>query len=66
MQRSSDYSAKLHEQACRVIPGGVNSSLRNTLPPLVIKRADGAMLWDVDDNEYVGFSRCVWPCAPRP
>jgi glutamate-1-semialdehyde 2,1-aminomutase len=61
MQRRSDYSTKLHEQACRVIPGGVNSSLRHTLPPLVIKRADGATLRDADDNEYLDFHGAFGP-----
>ena len=60
-ERRSDYSSKLYEQACRVIPGGVNSAVRNLMPPLVIKRAEGAKLWDVDDNEYLDFHGAFGP-----
>ena len=61
MPRGSDYNSKLHQQACRVIPGGVNSSLRNTAPPVVIKRAEGATLWDVDGKEYLDFHGAFGP-----
>lgn len=60
-ERRSDYSSKLYEQACRVIPGGVNSAVRNLLPPLVIKRAEGATLWDADGNEYLDFHGAFGP-----
>lgn len=41
----------------RVIPGGVNSSIRAFKSvggrPYVVARADGARLWDVEGNEYL-------------
>lgn len=49
------YSEKLYEEACRVLPGGVNSALRNVVPHLVIQRAEGARLLDADGNEYLDF-----------
>jgi glutamate-1-semialdehyde 2,1-aminomutase len=60
-ERRSDYTSKLYAEACRVIPGGANSAVRNLTPPLVIKRAEGATLWDVDDNEYLDFHGAFGP-----
>ncbi len=54
-KRNSTYSEKLYEQACQVIPGGVTSSVRRTDFPFVVKRAEGAMLVDVDGNEYIDY-----------
>jgi glutamate-1-semialdehyde 2,1-aminomutase len=52
-------SAKLFEQAKRLIPGGVNSPVRAFLSvgcdPLFIARAAGAHLWDADGNEFVEY-----------
>ncbi|HKI43920.1 MAG TPA: glutamate-1-semialdehyde 2,1-aminomutase [Balneolales bacterium] len=54
-----DKSARLFEQAQKVIPGGVNSPARayksvGGIPPF-IQKAKGAVLTDVDGNEYVDF-----------
>lgn len=50
-----------YQRACRVIPGGVNSPARAFGgvggDPLLIERADGAFLYDIDGNkllDYVG------------
>lgn len=44
-------------RSTRVIPGGVNSSIRAFTSvggrPYVVARADGARLWDVEGNEYI-------------
>jgi len=60
-KRSSFYSEKLYEQACQVLPGGVNSSVRNVVPHLVFKRAEGALLTDVDGNEYIDYHAAFGP-----
>jgi glutamate-1-semialdehyde 2,1-aminomutase len=60
-QRSWFYSEKLYEQACRVLPGGVNSSVRNVAPHLIFKRAEGALLVDVDGNEYIDYHGAFGP-----
>jgi glutamate-1-semialdehyde 2,1-aminomutase len=40
----------------RVMPAGVGSLFRLADPfPMVIKRAEGARVWDADDNEYLDF-----------
>jgi len=59
--RSTLYSDKLYEQACQVLPGGVNSSVRNVAPHLVFKRAEGALLTDVDGNEYIDYHAAFGP-----
>ena len=52
-------SAQLFEQACKTIPGGVNSPVRafNGVggTPLFIKSAEGATITDVDDKEYIDY-----------
>lgn len=52
-------STNLYTQAQQSIPGGVNSPVRafNGVGgmPLFIKRADGAYLYDVDDNAYLDY-----------
>jgi glutamate-1-semialdehyde 2,1-aminomutase len=60
-KRSYANSERLYEQACQVIPGGVNSSLRNILPHLVIKQATGATLLDADGNEYIDYQAAFGP-----
>ncbi len=46
-------------KARQYIPGGVNSPVRAFksvgLPPVVIERAKGAHIWDIDGNEYIDF-----------
>ena len=52
-------SERLFKEAQRYIPGGVNSPVRAFRAvggtPLFIQRAQGARIWDVDDNEYVDY-----------
>jgi len=37
------------------MPGGVNSASRRILPHLVFRRAEGAILTDVDGNQYIDY-----------
>jgi glutamate-1-semialdehyde 2,1-aminomutase len=52
-----DISARLYREACKVIPGGVNSPVRGWGAvggePLFIQRAHGARVVDADGREYV-------------
>ncbi len=54
-----EKSAAEFRRAQAVIPGGVNSPARAFGAvggePLVIRRGDGAYLWDVDGNRYVDY-----------
>ena len=54
-----DKSIKAYEEACKVIPGGVDSPVRafksvGGTPPF-IDRGEGAYLFDIDGNKYVDF-----------
>jgi glutamate-1-semialdehyde 2,1-aminomutase len=46
-------SVILREEAERLSPGGIHSNVRITGPRVVIERAKGAWLYDVDGNDYV-------------
>jgi len=56
-------SEKLYEQACRLLPGGVNSPVRAFGAvggtPVFVERAKGSHYWDVDGNEYIDYV-CSW------
>jgi glutamate-1-semialdehyde 2,1-aminomutase len=51
------HSKSLFEKAKKFIPGGVNSPVRAFRAvggePIFIKRADGAHIYDEDDNKYI-------------
>lgn len=52
-------SEKLYASACKLIPGGVNSPVRAFRnvdgSPFFVRRAKGARIWDVDDNELLDY-----------
>jgi len=56
-------SRELFERAERILVGGVNSPVRAFRSvggtPLVIDRARGSRLWDVDGREYIDYV-CSW------
>jgi glutamate-1-semialdehyde 2,1-aminomutase len=60
-----DKSIKAYEEACKVIPGGVDSPVRAFKSvggsPLFIERGEGAYLFDVDGNKYLDFIQSWGP-----
>jgi glutamate-1-semialdehyde 2,1-aminomutase len=50
-----ERSRELMARARRRLPGGVNSNIRLSGPPLVFARGRGAWLWDADGNDYVDY-----------
>ncbi|NLI33134.1 MAG: glutamate-1-semialdehyde 2,1-aminomutase [Deltaproteobacteria bacterium] len=52
-------SAKLYEEACRWIPGGVNSPVRSGravgMHPIFIREASGCRITDEDGNQYIDY-----------
>ncbi len=55
----SEKSLQLHDRACRVIPGGVNSPVRafrsvGCNPPYIV-RGHGSRIHDADGNEYIDY-----------
>jgi glutamate-1-semialdehyde 2,1-aminomutase len=61
--RKMNSSSSLLSEAMRYIPLGVSSSMRN-LPyqlPIAVKRAEGAKIWDMDDNELIDLNMAYGP-----
>jgi len=59
-----ERSKKLFEQACKVIPAGVNSPVRafrsvGDAGPFFVERGEGAFLYDVDGRRYLDYV-CSW------
>jgi glutamate-1-semialdehyde 2,1-aminomutase len=56
-------SDKIFKKAIKLIPGGVNSPVRAfksvNRNPLFIKKANGAYIYDVDENKYIDYV-CSW------
>jgi glutamate-1-semialdehyde 2,1-aminomutase len=54
-----DRSRSLYEDACRWIPGGVNSPVRSGravgVSPIFVKHAEGCRIIDEDGNEYIDY-----------
>lgn len=52
-------SQELYEQACQILPGGVNSPVRSCknigITPLFIKSAHGAIITDEDGNDMIDY-----------
>ena len=60
-------SQSLYQQACQVIPGGVNSPVRSFQgvggQPLFIQRGEGPYCFDVDGNRFVDYVLSWGPLA---
>jgi glutamate-1-semialdehyde 2,1-aminomutase len=54
-------SARLYEEACLYTPGGVHTSIRNIQPHLVLKKAEGAYIYDADGNRYIDYQAAFGP-----
>lgn len=58
-----EQSAELFKEAKQYFPGGVNSPVRAfksvSGPPLFIKKGDGCIMTDEDNNEFIDFC-CSW------
>jgi len=56
-------SERLYEQACQVLPGGVNSPVRAYravgMAPRFLARAEGAYVYDEDGGSYIDYV-CSW------
>ncbi len=63
---SSFYNSKaIFEQAVLFMPGGVNSPVRAfksvNNPPIIVKKAGGSKIYDVDNNEYIDYVMSYGP-----
>ena len=56
---SLSRSQEVFQRACRLMPGGVNSPARAFGAvgghPIVVEKAKGAYLFDIDGNRYIDF-----------
>ena len=52
---------RLHEEAKQYTPGGLHTAIRIIEPPLCIRRARGAYLWDEDDKRYIDYHAAFAP-----
>src|SRR5690554_2761323 len=54
-----EKSRKLFQQACAILPGGVDSPVRAFRAvggqPVFIERSEGPYLFDVDGNRYIDY-----------
>ena len=59
--QSGPKSRAMYKRAVQSIPLGVNSNFRywGDDQTLIIKRGDGAYIWDMDDNRYIDY-RNAW------
>jgi glutamate-1-semialdehyde 2,1-aminomutase len=60
----------LMEEARRYVPGGLHTSIRMIEPPLCVRRAKGAYLWDEDGKRYIDYHAAFAPvilghCYPQ-
>ena len=54
--RIPSQAAAQMDEARRYTPGGVHSSIRAVSFDLVFDRAEGAYLWDVENNRFIDYS----------
>jgi glutamate-1-semialdehyde 2,1-aminomutase len=52
---------RIFDEACEVIPGGVNTSLRRFEPRLAITRARGSVITDADGKDYIDYHAAFGP-----
>ena len=56
-----DANVRLHEEAKLYSPGGVHTAIRVIDPPLCIRRARGAYLWDENGKRYIDYHAAFAP-----
>lgn len=54
-------NARLLEESNRYTPGGHHTSIRMIDPPLCVRRAKGAYLWDEDGKRYIDYHAAFAP-----
>lgn len=54
-------SESLYEEATKTAPGGTHTANRYVQPHFVFKKADGAYIYDADDNKYIDYQAAFGP-----
>ncbi len=61
MHETDSGNRALLEESSKYTPGGVHTSIRIIDPPLCIRRAEGAYIWDVDGKRYIDYHAAFAP-----
>ncbi|TFJ92096.1 aspartate aminotransferase family protein [Lentibacillus salicampi] len=56
-----DKSEALHKDAMKTAPGGTHTANRYVDPHFVFKKANGAYIYDADDNKYIDYQAAFGP-----
>ncbi|MFD1442484.1 aspartate aminotransferase family protein [Thermoactinomyces vulgaris] len=57
--KQTSGSAQAYQEACQWLPGGVTANIKYFSPyPIMMEKADGAYLWDIDKNRYIDYNLC--------
>ena len=54
-------NVRLHDEAKIYTPGGQHTAIRIIDPPMCVRRAEGAYLWDEDDKRYIDYHAAFAP-----
>jgi glutamate-1-semialdehyde 2,1-aminomutase len=54
-------NVRLHEESKKFVPGGLHTAIRIIEPPLCIRRAQGAYIWDEDNKRYIDYHAAFAP-----
>jgi glutamate-1-semialdehyde 2,1-aminomutase len=58
-EKSHKKSGEMFHEACEVIPGGVTANIKYFEPyPIIMEKAEGSKLYDVDGNAYIDYLLC--------
>jgi glutamate-1-semialdehyde 2,1-aminomutase len=58
---AQNANIQLHERAKTYTPGGLHTAIRIAEPPLCIRRAQGAYLWDENGKRYIDYHAAFAP-----
>lgn len=54
-------NVRLLEESSEYVPGGLHTAIRVIDPPLCIRRAQGAYIWDMDGKRYIDYHAAFAP-----
>ncbi|MDH3582456.1 MAG: aspartate aminotransferase family protein, partial [Hyphomicrobiales bacterium] len=58
---AGDGNSRLLAESSEFVPGGLHTAIRIIDPPLCVRRAKGAYIWDVDDKRYIDYHAAFAP-----
>lgn len=61
LQTTLSGNHRLHDEAKQYTPGGLHTAIRIIDPPVCIRRARGAYMWDEDGKRYIDYHAAFAP-----